>query len=318
MGRQWYGFFVGVTLFANILALSLLVFPLGLSPDVVRWGAALIIGIDALIEVIAFGISGFRFGKGTGKSAVLALVMLGLVPALTACSGIGNRLAPGTQNAQLSGQPATPTLEPTATVVTRAVVGASTPITGTLFVTPVKCTKNFNPASAWVLCEPGVILDNTAAWRVPETLNTYYVNLPEGGFTYLSFGQGTLTFGDGMTIRLEPQNGLNYLVLVRGTISDGIVDTDLNQNIQVSEFAVGHAIWSHMPSGAYVSRNWFEQQLRASMSVTDHTKSFTNCGDLGCSRTHVVLYDVTIHAYQKFEVRATNVNDWRLLESNLR
>lgn len=190
------------------------------------------------------------------------------------------------------------------------VAGSGLPRLGDVFLSPVTATKTFNLSSAWLIAEPGVLLDNTTAWTIGQVKAPYFVNVPEGGFTYFSLGQGVITV-DGVSLVLRGENGLNYLVLIRGKIDDAIVDSDLNQTAVVSEFVPGHTIWSHMPTGAYVSYNWFKQQLVAST-----TSGYTDCGATGCSRVQVVLYDASSRAYLKYEVLAGKLTNWTLLEHN--
>ncbi|RLC30200.1 hypothetical protein DRH13_04685 [Candidatus Woesebacteria bacterium] len=178
------------------------------------------------------------------------------------------------------------------------------------FQTPVEATDVFNEESSWLIAEPGVILDDTAAWVIPSVKAEHYVNIPEGGFTYFSLGEGIITV-DGVSLVLPGTEGLNYLVLIRGRIDDTIVDSDLNLTATVVDFVPGHAIWSIMPPGAYVSKGWFGQQL-----VMSTTTGGTNCGATGCTTVHVVLFDVDSHFYQKYEVKADNLDSWKLLESN--
>lgn len=184
------------------------------------------------------------------------------------------------------------------------------PRKGNLFQTPVKCQESFNNDSSWLICEPGVILDNTAAWTIPGTKEHWFINVPEGGFTYFSMGEGVVTI-DGVSLVLPGEQGLNYLVVIRGRIDDGIVDKDLNMTAEISDFVVGHAIWSIMPPGAYVSHDWFRDQL-----VVSTTTGGTNCGATGCTRTRIVLFDVDSHFYQMFGTHAGDIDNWTLLEAN--
>lgn len=199
----------------------------------------------------------------------------------------------------------TATVEPGRTVASSSLARLKDP-----FQTPVKCTGKFSDESSWLICEPGVLLDNTTAWTIPGTDEKYFFNVPEGGFWYGSMGQGRLLV-DGVAIELVPEKGLNYLVLIRGRIDDGIVDSDLNLTSELTAHKPGHVIYSHMPTGAYVSKDWFRQQL-----VVSTTGGFTDCGATGCSRVRVVLFDVDSHFFQKFEVRAGDLDNWRLLEKN--
>lgn len=211
---------------------------------------------------------------------------------------------------------AAPTLAPTSTPIakptttTNLVAGPKLAKKGTLFQTPVKCSKKFNDESKWIICEPGVLLDNTTAWTIGQVKAPYFVNVPEGTFTYFSMGEGDITI-DGVTLKLKGENGLNYLVLMRGKPDDGIVDSDLNMTAEVTNFVPGHAIWSHTPTGAYISADWFRQQL-----VASSTGGYTNCGATGCSRVRVILFDVSSHYYQMFEIQANNLDKWQLVEHN--
>lgn len=177
-----------------------------------------------------------------------------------------------------------------------------------LFLSPVETTDTFNKESAWMIAEPGVILDNTAAWVIPSVDLKHYANVPEGGFAYFSLGQGKIV-ADSVSLNLPYKEGHNYLVLIRGRIDDVKVDTDLNLTVEVTEFVPGHAIWSYMPKGAYVSKGWFLQQMVAST-----TESFTNCGALGCSQLTIVLFDVDSHTEQRFAVEAENLNQWTVIK----
>lgn len=182
------------------------------------------------------------------------------------------------------------------------------PLKTELFLTPVEAEDVFNEDSAWLIAEPGVLLDNTTAWTIPGTKDTWYSNVPEGAFAYYSLGQGKITV-DGYSLDLPYKEGHNYLVLIRGRIDDAIVDTDRNMTAEVTEFVPGHAIWSHMPKGAYVSKDWFRDQMVAST-----TEGYTNCGALGCSDITVVLLDVDTHLEMRFAVAADSLDEWKKIK----
>jgi len=76
----------------------------------------------------------------------------------------------------------------TAPVTTTGVmtVGVGLPMIGSLFRTPVKAVKVINPESAWLIAEPGRILDASAAWVIPSVEMTHSANIPEGGFAYFT------------------------------------------------------------------------------------------------------------------------------------
>ena len=212
---------------------------------------------------------------------------------------------------------ATATAEPTATSEPAKATSANEPAKAIsdpswpekLFRSPVLQTDVFNIASAWIVAEPGVICDDSTLWTVGQTNTAYYQNVPEGAFAYFSLGQGNIAI-DGVNLMLAGEKGLNYLVIMRGRIDDGIVDSDLNTTAEVTKFVLGHATWAFTPNGAYVSKNWFYQQMIAST-----TGGFTNCGATGCSRLKIVLFDVDSHYYQLYEVQAADLANWKLVEA---
>lgn len=251
------------------------------------------------------------------------IVFLVLVLALTACQRSASNPQQPTANinylytaaaATVKAMVPTATPVPTATLVPSATpipatpIATSTDVQSELFQSPVKTTDVFNQDSAWMIAEPGVLLDNTAAWTIPGTKTAWYINVPEGGFTYFSMGQGKIIV-DGFTIDLPYQEGNNDLILIRGRIDDGVVDSDLNETAEITNFVPGHAIWSIMPPGAYVSKDWFRQQL-----VMSTTTGGTNCGATGCTTTHVVLFDIDSHTFQVFEVKAGALDNWTLVQ----
>lgn len=240
-------------------------------------------------------------------AAALILLVLGLATALNSDKFL-LAFGPGTTGITSAQTPAAALQRPVQPVLTPQPV-AIPAVNGwpeTLFRSPVQRTAVFNQESSWLIAEPGVLLDNTTAWTVASVDTSYWANVPEGGFTFFSMGEGTIAI-DGVDLALPGEEGLNYLVLVRGRIDDNIIDSDLNETARVADFVPGHAIWSHMPTGAYISKDWFREQLVAST-----TRGFTNCGATGCSRVRVVLFDVGSHFHQMFEVKAGTLN-WTLL-----
>ena len=59
MKERWIGFAAGFTVLLNLLVLALLVFPLGLPTEVVRWTAVGVVGLDTVLELVVF-----TFAKG--------------------------------------------------------------------------------------------------------------------------------------------------------------------------------------------------------------------------------------------------------------
>lgn len=173
----------------------------------------------------------------------------------------------------------------------------------------VKCDKTFMDDTRWLLCEPGALQTEVGSFRWPEAEGvTYRSNCPEGFMWYGSMGQGKITT-DSSTLVMQPENGLNYLVVIRCPLNDAIVDSDRNLTLKISDIVVGHAGWTPVDvlggvknpeDAAYVSMEWFGEQL-----VVSGTKSGTNCGATGCSRTIVVLHDVDSGLHERYLV--TNV-----------
>lgn len=190
------------------------------------------------------------------------------------------------------------------------VAGPNLSMIGTPFMTPVRCQSSFNTDSAWLICEPGSKGDDTTAWTIGETAVPYHQNTPEGAFAFFSLASGDIAI-DGVTLHLPGATGLNYLVVLRGRIDDNIVDSDLNETAVVTNFVPGHGIWGYLPKGAYVSKDWFRQQM-----VAATTQNFTNCGAEGCSHLKIVLFDVSSHKYQLFSVQAGSLDTWTLIEQN--
>lgn len=193
---------------------------------------------------------------------------------------------------------------------TSIIAGPTLKRVGTMFQTPVKATAIFNKESGWMFAEPGVLLNASTIFTIPGLNVPYSSNCPEGAFWYGSMGEGQIEI-NGVTIVLQPEKGLNYLIAIRCKIDDTIVDSDLNLTPKISKFVPGHATWAFMPTGGYISKDWFRQQM-----VASSTGSFTNCGATGCSRVRIVLYDVSSRRYQMFEVKSNALDIWTLVEYN--
>lgn len=213
--------------------------------------------------------------------------------------------------------PPAATAEPVQPIVTEAApansslpTNESIPKIKELWNTPVSATSTFNQESAWLIAEPGVINDNTTTYVEMDTDQPYILNVPEGAFRYLSLGYGNIEV-DGVNLSLPAEKGTNYLVLLRGRIADAIVDSDLNIDATVTGFKVGHATTAFMPKGAYVSKDWFRDQM-----VASSTENFTNCGAEGCSKIKIVLFDIDSHSFQKFQVNAGDLDNWKLVAQN--
>ena len=129
-------------------------------------------------------------------------------------------------------------------------------------------------------------------------------DLPEGGFSLVSFGGGTITYGD-KVMKFEHQEGQNYLVILRGPNADGAQDKDLNGTFTISDYVAGHAIATNYdgnPAGGFISEGQLKQEIQTSHSGGQ------NCGAEGCSTVVVAMLDVNTDAMavvQHVDVLAT-------------
>jgi len=140
--------------------------------------------------------------------------------------------------------------------------------------------------------EPGVLLDNTAAFDHMSAVDTP-VLVPEGGYAYVAIGEMLLSH-NGSNLLL-PYVGRNiYLVIVRGLPDDG-GPTDLNQIVLASQYVRATGVYSPMPAGAHVSLAWMVQQV---------TNAFRdpNCGGTGCQQATIVVVDLKTHSYRSWVV----------------
>ncbi len=150
-----------------------------------------------------------------------------------------------------------------------------------------------------IFAEPGVLLDATAAFDYLTASETP-VNVPEGAYTYLAFGAGTI---DGLKLNHQARN--IYLVIARGTPSDGKPETDLNSTAMVTGYVRGAGIFSVMPAGAYVSLDWMLQQVENGFADSP------NCGVDGCAKVTVVAMDWPTRAYRMWEItNPQKIREW--------
>ncbi len=150
--------------------------------------------------------------------------------------------------------------------------------------------------------EPGVLLDDTAAFDYLSATETP-INAPEGGFTYIAVGSINLVH-DGYSLNLFPQDGNIYLIIVRG-LPDDDTDLDLNQQVWANDYPRGFGIYSPMPYGAYVSLEWFIQQIENAQE----SQGDPNCGADGCDKITAVVVELQSHTFRMWEIFG-NPRDW--------
>ena len=117
-----------------------------------------------------------------------------------------------------------------------------------------------------------------------------YIPLPEGQFVWATAGKMTAKVGD-FTVQLDGEKGHNWFLIVRGLFADGKQDVDKNSTIEFTGYVPGHAQAMVYPAGAYVSEGNFLQVAEKSHS------NGRNCGQEGCSRLSVFMFDVNTGAY---------------------
>lgn len=146
------------------------------------------------------------------------------------------------------------------------------------------------------LGEPGVLLNNEAAFDHLTAVLTPLL-VPEGGYTYVAVG--SLTIGN-VEFKYAARN--IYLFLFRGIPSDGKPETDLNKVVNVSGYTPGTGIFDIMPAGAYVSQNWFIDQIK-------NADRSPNCGE-GCLTTTVVVFDLKTSTYRQWSTIPSTPTIW--------
>ncbi|MCJ7793260.1 MAG: hypothetical protein MUP45_04815 [Candidatus Marinimicrobia bacterium] len=164
-------------------------------------------------------------------------------------------------------------------------------------------TDTLEDDATWeTFAEPGVLLDNTAAFDYLSAEETP-INVPEGGFAYIAVGHISLSH-DGYGLILPGQTNNIYLIIIRG-LSDDNTDADLNQQVWASDYPRGFGIYSPMPYGAYVSLGWFLQQVENAQESSGDP----NCGADGCDKVTVVVIELQSHSYRMWEITGDS-RDW--------
>lgn len=146
------------------------------------------------------------------------------------------------------------------------------------------------------LAEPGINLDETAAFD-HMTASTTPVLVPEGATTYVAIG--SLSFSN---VKFEYVARNNYQFLFRGIPSDGKPETDLNRIVNVSGYTPGTGIFDALRAGAYVSQDWFIDQIK-------NSGRSPNCGE-GCQMVTVVIVDLKTATYRQWTTTPSNPTVW--------
>lgn len=217
---------------------------------------------------------------------VLAIVLIAAFRGVFSALGGGNAAA-SAPTATPSAASATPT--PSSTFSGPALTSGWTQ---TWYRSPFRATTK-QPADLLaqeVFAEPGVLLDNTAAYDHLMDTETP-VLVPEGGYAYVAVGALNV---HGTVFPAQPRN--IYLFVFKGMPSDGDPSTDLNKVLMLSGYQVAAGIYSPMPSGAYVSLDWLEQQ------IVNGLGNSPNCGSDGCVRATIVVVDLATNSFRSWVV----------------
>jgi hypothetical protein len=138
-----------------------------------------------------------------------------------------------------------------------------------------------------------------------------YFNLPEGGFNLGTTAGVKITVGDAI-IKLNPQEGHNWMFVLRGLYADGKQDSDRNIRVKFEDYVAGHIQvmrYPGKPNGGFISEKQFEQ-----IAETSHQEE-TNCGAEGCSRLSVFFYDANTGATAIITQEGLN-NHWKSVWAN--
>jgi len=128
--------------------------------------------------------------------------------------------------------------------------------------------------------------------QVFENEGPSYFNLPEGGFILGTTAGVKITVRE-VVIKLNPQEGHNWMFVLRGLYADGKQDSDRNIRVRFEDYVAGHIQvmrYPGKPNGGFISERQFKQ-----IAEVSHTEE-TNCGAEGCSRLSVFFYDVNTGA----------------------
>lgn len=174
------------------------------------------------------------------------------------------------------------------------------------YQSPFTATTDFltDTATRETFAEPGVLLDNTAAFDHMSAVDTPIL-VPEGGDAYVAIGGMTVSH-NGKSLLLPYLDRNIYLVLFRGFPDDG-TPTDLNQVVLAFNYVRSAGIYSPINAGAYVSLGWWIQQIRASLGSP-------NCG-MSCEKITTIVIDLKTHTYRVWTITdPKNLRNWIRLQ----
>lgn len=135
---------------------------------------------------------------------------------------------------------------------------------------------------------------------VPRSSAPFFQNLPEGGFSFVIGGGGTIKkIGTlevpGVELILPNKPNTIYVAGLRALYPDGQQGTDRNLTLMV-DGKPGHVLFKQYGpadrgNSAFISLDHFLQDI-----VTGHSGG-SNCGDGGCAEVNVIMFDANTGAF---------------------
>jgi len=180
-------------------------------------------------------------------------------------------------------------------------------------------TKQLKDDLTWeTLAEPGIfpgLNGNQTRWNDFSAEETPML-VPEGGWLYFATGSYTLSLFDSekdeitdFLFAAPAAKERIYLTIVKGLPADG-EDLDLNQIVMATDYVRAAGTYHDMPTAAYVSLDWFEQQIEAAREESPGIES-PNVGDNGAEEVIVVIIDLETQTVRAWEVVGPNNDDWQ-------
>jgi len=185
-------------------------------------------------------------------------------------------------------------------------------------------TKQLKDELSWeTFAEPGIFPGwngNQTRWNDFSAEETPML-APEGGWLYFATGSYKLSLFDSeknektdFLFTAPAAEERIYLTIVKGLPADG-EDLDLNQIVMATDYVRGAGTYHDMPTAAYVSLDWFEQQIEAAREESPGIES-PNVGDNGAEEVIVVIIDLETQTVRAWEVIGPDNDDWQRVDEN--
>jgi len=185
-------------------------------------------------------------------------------------------------------------------------------------------TKQLKDDLTWeTLAEPGIFPGwdgNQTRWNDFSAEETPML-VPEGGWLYFATGSYKLwSFDseknektDSLFVAPAAEERI-YLTIVKGLPADG-EDLNLNRIVMATDYVRGAGTYHDMPTAAYVSLDWFEQQIENAREESPGIES-PNVGDNGAEEVIVVIIDLETQTVRAWKVIGPDNDDWQRVDEN--